>query len=245
MRLARRKPEGEILLRSCETHPWRGGEDNGILDSSQWRDLPRGKDFGQPFRVITAVSGRRLIPFTKHCQLMDMSGYGLAVQQRCSKLGHSIQAAGIHWNWIYIRVRPTRDRNEKSLGLFATGKQGSARCKYMYLAEFQERNTVNCETEFRPWFTEVVAGSDCSWNVLARITNVLVRWKADLVFQLTDNDGGNESLMILCGVDTVRLLESISTVVGYIKSAIRVAVHYIDKSQYLKWIIFKKSLNML
>lgn len=158
-RFARWKPEGGVLLlQSCETHTWRGGEDNRILDSSQWRDLPQGKDFGQPFRVITAVSGRRLIPFTKHCQLMDMSGYGLAVQQRCSKLGHSIQAAGIHWNWIYIRVRSTHDRNEKSLGLFATGKQGSARCKYMYLAEFQERNTVNCETEFRPWFTEVVAG---------------------------------------------------------------------------------------
>ena len=158
-RFTRRKPEGGVLLlQSCETHPWRDSEDNGILDSSQWRDLPQGKDFGQPFRVITAVSGRRLIPFTKHCQLMDMSGYGLAVQQRYSKLDHSKQATGIHWNWIYIRVRPTRNRNEKSLGLFATGKQGSGRCKYMYLAEFQERNTVNCETEFRPWFTEVVAG---------------------------------------------------------------------------------------
>lgn len=56
---------------SSGTHPC--GEDNGILDSSQRRDLPQGKDFGQPFRVITAVSERRLIPFTKHYMLMDTS----------------------------------------------------------------------------------------------------------------------------------------------------------------------------
>lgn len=31
---------------SCETRPWRGGEDNGILDCNQRRDLPQGKDFG-------------------------------------------------------------------------------------------------------------------------------------------------------------------------------------------------------
>lgn len=78
---------------------WRADKDSRILDNSQRRDLPRGKDFGWPFLVITAVSERRLIPFTKHYLLMDMfdrKGRAAPTNAAALQAGLLDTGAGIH-----------------------------------------------------------------------------------------------------------------------------------------------------
>lgn len=103
---------------SSGTHPC--GEDNGILDSSQRRDLPQGKDFAQPFRVITAVSERRLIPFTKHYMLMDTS-QRVAVQSRVIR--YRLRGF-IEIEYTYIRLQHAA-RTKREASLFVTGKHAT------------------------------------------------------------------------------------------------------------------------